>query len=925
MADELDQFSVLQEDYELAKQEIADDPALAAFSEVLSPGTSAGPFDKIRVAGQGATRGALQGAGAAAGALSGMEVGAGAAALTGPAAPVVAIGTVPLGAATGGILGFMAGDKAADGLATVYLPGSSYPMTYENIAAVPEALRPYAVAGETLGNAALPFMPFIVNKGGVKFADNLISRFVMSSTDTAKKYPISFAIVESQLAFGSATGAGVAETLAPGSDNTRMVGEVVGGLLNPAAIATKSARYGVQFIKNVASNFSEDAQQSIAGTKLRAILDEFGEDPNAVIEKLRGLDSVLGNSPEGKALTSGQKSGSEGLIELENALRQTSQQFDRESAQKGKDGLEFMRSAIKLLNEIGTSTGDQNALKAAAEMQQLYYDNLIEGTRRQAEHNIIEAMAYFDPASATSRRELGERAATIVTESMDQVRRVERQLWEAVPDQPAGVDNLINAYGHIRGTQRLESETLPPLIEKEIGKFAEARANDHVAGGSGQVSTLKYLQKFRSRMLGLSREAAGKGEWADARAYGELAEAALDDMTGNGTIDNPALTAARDWSRTLHERFTQTFAGDAIKRADDGGMRLPPEMMMLRAFGSGKEMSELQFRQLQEAAHMAGNEYTTRMLGVQEQFLHKAAADLFANGKVNGTRLRSWRTQNAELLRRFPEIDRRLQDAEGAQQFFEHTESGIATAKREIKEDTALAKLLANEDPSKAIGSAIEGSKPIEELNGIWRIARNSGDPDAISAAERGLWSYIYDRSVKQSGDFSFTTYGQILSQPVTPGQPPLKDVLVNSGMVSQDHMNDVMEILTRATDLESAMSNRTGLDTVIDETGALWDVVYGVMGAKLAANVPGKHNSLTIAAAMKRAVRQVFDRIPKAKVKELLIQAVREPEFAAMLLEKSSDPKRRLEWAQQMNTYLWQSGIGGWTRPQLEDEGYSE
>jgi hypothetical protein len=925
MAGEFDDFGVTQEDFDLAKAAIAEESPFGEYGAPLSRGTPTGFFDKGVVAGQGATRGALQGTGAAAGALAGMEAGGAAGALTGPFAPVLAPVGATVGAAAGGVLGFMAGDKAADGLATVYLPGSNQPMTFENIAAVPEALRPYAVAGETLGNAALPTAPFIVSKGGVKFADNLISRFVTSSTDTAKKYPLSFALVESQLAFGAAAGAGAAETLAPGSDKTRMFGEVVGGLLNPAATATKSARYGVQFIKNVASNFSEDAQQSIAGTKLRAILQEFGEDPNAVIDKLRGLDSVLGSSPEGKALTAGQKSGSEGLIELENALRQTSQQFDRESAQKGKDGLEFMRTAIKLLNEIGTSSGDQNALKAAAQMQQLYYDNLIEGTRRQAEHNIVEALAYFDPASAISRRELGERAAGIISESMDQVRRVERQLWEAVPDQPAGVDSLINAYGRIRGTQRLESETLPPLIEKEIGKFAEARANDHVAGGSGQVSTLKYLQKFRSRMLGLSREAAGKGEWADARAYGELAEAALDDMTGNGTIDNPALTAARDWSRTLHERFTQTFAGDAIKRADDGGMRLPPEMMMMRAFGSGKEMSELQFRQLQEAAHMAGNEYTTRMLGVQEQFLHKAAADLFANGKVNGTRLRSWRTQNAELLRRFPEIDRRLQNAEGAQQFFEHTEDGIATVKRQIKEDTALAKLLANADPANAIGDAIQGRNPIEELNGIWRIARGSNNPDAIAAAERGLWSYIYDRSVKQSGDFSFTTYGQILSQPVTPGQPPLKDVLVNSGMVGQGHMNDVVEILARATELESAMANRTGLDTVIDDTGALWDVVYGIMGAKMAANVPGKHNSLTIAAAMKRAVRQVFDRIPKAKVKELLVQAVRDPEFAAMLLEKSSDPRRRVEWAQQMNTYLWQAGIGGWTRTQLEDQGYSE
>jgi hypothetical protein len=121
--------------------------------------------------------------------------------------------------------------------------------------------------------------------------------------------------------------------------------------------------------------------------------------------------------------------------------------------------------------------------------------------------------------------------------------------------------------------------TTPKLVKDIIGTFGinDAAVMNYKLGrntdeflDSGQVPerfvpNLKEMDvgemvNYRSNLLALAREAAGKGEMGDARFYGVLAEGILKDLE---TLKAPAFDQARGFSKALNDTFTRTFASDA--------------------------------------------------------------------------------------------------------------------------------------------------------------------------------------------------------------------------------------------------------------------------------------------------------------------------------------------------------------------------
>ena len=83
--------------------------------------------------------------------------------------------------------------------------------------------------------------------------------------------------------------------------------------------------------------------------------------------------------------------------------------------------------------------------------------------------------------------------------------------------------------------------------------------------------TTGELTKLRSRALQLSREAQGAGDWRNAAVYSEIAKGALGDLEKIPQIKQP-LSVARQFSTSLHDVFTRTFAGDALAKDPTGNI-----------------------------------------------------------------------------------------------------------------------------------------------------------------------------------------------------------------------------------------------------------------------------------------------------------------------------------------------------------------
>jgi hypothetical protein len=869
-------------------------------------------FEAGTAFGQGATAGAVKGATTASGAILGAESGAAVGAMTGPFAPAA----VPVLATAGGLGGAIIGYKIGEGvqqdaLAHIPLPGSNKMLAFENVNAAPHNIRPYLVAGESFGSTA-PFIvaPYVMSASGIRFSNTLAGNALNSVIRSAESSPKQFLLAETAMALGSAGGAGAAQAYFPGSAKAQFAGEVVGGFLNPGRYlvsggAWANAQVG-KLLQQLPGRLGEEATKSAAGGYLKKLLDAHNVNPEEMAKLLRQADPVLQNQP----LTAGQKTNSAALLALEHKLSSQSSEYGADSRKLAEDGLITLKNAIKVLGQ----TGDPKALKVAAALQDQYFKVTLNSALETANAKVRDALAALKPDDPVSRAEFGRKMAAILEDSTKLARQAENELWDQVDTElPARVDNIL-AMG-----ENLKARVLPEEVEEfpsVVLKFLDRKAGD-------PDSTIGELLLFRRRMLALSRQASSGANpnWNEASIYSALAEAALDDLTANADmVTGGAIDAARAYSRIFNETFSQTFAGDALKRTSQGGLRLDPELVAKRALGSGAELGELQFRQLAEAAKFAGQEQLSQMLKVQQDTLRFAANRLMIDGTVNAKRLLKWRTDNRELLARFPELDQQLADVQSAQKFLDDTQSQVKAAQKSIAEDAAFARLVGGEDPARAVARVLSGDNPIMELNAIRTLAQTAdarvgpGVTEAQRGLETAIFNFLVDQSTDAIGNFSFATYAQTLKGSVTPSSGPLAGILVNAGIVTQKSMDQLFTFLERAQQLEAAMASGRRLDemAILDDS-MLFDFMARTGGAKLGAYLPGRH-SLIAQAAGARLARQVLDQIPRSKVKAMVIEATKNPELMALLLEQGGHYTIKQQRALQLNAFLLQAGlVQGW------------
>jgi hypothetical protein len=117
---------------------------------------------------------------------------------------------------------------------------------------------------------------------------------------------------------------------------------------------------------------------------------------------------------------------------------------------------------------------------------------------------------------------------------------------------------------------------------------------------------LSELVNYRSNLLNEAREAAGKGEAANANFYSTLAQGLTKDLD---TVKNPAFDEARTFSKSLNDVFTRSFANTVTGVTGTGAERLPPEILVKRAFGANADMTAMRMNELEDAVKFMSTQY----------------------------------------------------------------------------------------------------------------------------------------------------------------------------------------------------------------------------------------------------------------------------------------------------------------------------
>lgn len=782
-------------------------------------------------------------------------------------------------------------------------PGTRY--QYENIEEVPPEFRPSARAGEASG-AALPFIGALgLAARGAPIAQTVEralaapattgvgaagSQAVRQMVADAASNPY-FVAAQIPATAGAAAGGYAAEAVFPGSELAQLAGQFSGGLLGAAGAAAAGAggRAGMGQVRGAIPG-TEEAARVTAGRELAPILQQAGEAPEQIIQRLRTPDIVPGALPAELAQSRG-VTGVQALLarqdpELANLLAAS-----RERVATGiRGGVEeaFQPGALQALTQAATTQRrafDQrlDSLVSTAEQR----------AARLAEQAATEA-APIAPLSPSQARGLNIQARNILEDALTNARKEESALWKKVPTKIEVMPtNTIAAYDDLRANM-IPEEALPGVVDRVMKRYKlaapepeagvsplemEARAFTAARQSEAQkpITTGELLQ-LRSSLLEEARDLRAQNNYKDARRVGLIADAVLDDLTSAGA----EAAVARDFSVALNDRFSRSFAGDILGTKPSGAERVRPELTLEVATTGQPEKVAAQLAELRAAVA----EQAPAMQQAQEGFLRSMTERIFnaTTGAIKPAEADRFVRNNAAILEQFPRVRDAIQNAANAQRLVEEADLAVkgvlkqtGDAARQAEKAAAFSRVLAaGERPEQAIASAISSPNPVRELTKLSTLALRGGK-DAAGGLRAATLKYATDSSMK-NGELSYGRLSQVLTDPLSDRGESLLQVLQRNKIMTTEQKSQVEAFVKRGIDRELADFTGVEVKEFGKVAGMAGRYIPRIIGAKLSSFIsgPGAGESLQIAQMSANVAERIASKLPADKVNQVMAQALK-------------------------------------------------
>lgn len=916
--------------------------------------------DQMQAFGEAAGSEAIRGSGAIAGAGIGGAIGG-------------AVGGPP-GALVGGLIGMVGGatigDKARKELGLQAFEES------------PPETQGFANIGSVLGGSLIPAAgTATMARTGFRFGPlpgsldkpSMVGAMVNDLADFAATSR-TWGARETLMTGYSAAGSGLAGTVAPDNDLLRIGAEIGMPLAHHAVVSTASG--AVRSTMNLVRLMKPSGQETVAAMILQQAFKSADGDPVVFNRIIRDFAK---NNPEFDAayLTPGQITGDPTAINLEKALSQINSKFGSRAAESAREGLEAVRHQIALFSAIGGENAPE-ALQIASALRVKYYDMMNDMIVRTATQDALDAVTRISTDQPRNAREISRTASEALGTAVEQVRGIERQLWDAVENLPTrDVSNLRNYF-----TTSVIGEDIPPQayndIPLEVRKFlyrmfvrgqdvgpVSKTSNDLVSVLSrdtaahapdpvfrGPETNTNELQNMRSRFLQMARAASKDPEKANmARIYNDLAESLLDDIdatfAASGASD--AYTAARQFTKSKHDVFTRTFAGESMAEGRYG-RRIDPEILLKRAMSTGGEVTALRMMELEQATRFldtqgyGSHESYRIMADAQERMIRLMAIDAYdpRGETISVPKLKNFLKKYDDLLtERFPGVKREIEDAI---QFSDHRKELVDMLKgqsRTMRTQNILGRIHGGQDPvemgAKILRSPTRATKLVNTIADLKAALRGdivdatTGNIRAMTPSEKrqaldGFSASLFEAAIYQSTTRT-TSGGQVspvlqpqlfrsvLFDPATPGQKPIIEIMRDEGLISNEAVTSIKRILDVSTKIQnyenikpSELENQFSTELAILASRLLGSGTVGWLARKV-----NMGSSIIVHGAAARYAQTTATKLPQNKIINVLVDAFSDStnnyEKLRLLSEKPTDILKQVENSRQLHAWFIRAG----------------
>tara|TARA_R100001509_G_scaffold157733_1_gene122158 strand:- start:39 stop:2831 length:2793 start_codon:yes stop_codon:yes gene_type:complete len=814
-----------------------------------------------------------------------------------------------------------------------FIPERGY--AYESISEVAPSARPFAVAGETVGAATTGGAGIAAAASrqvptAIRLARDLerpvgvLRGAGREIIETARQKPIGTFATELGLGGAAGIGAGIAEVAAPSSPSARIVGEVA-ATFTPTLVVSRFAPQIINKMRMVAEDRLPKGRQREAARQLQEGLLDEGIDP------VKYADNVLSQQMDIESLTAAQVGDSQYLSALENTLiKDNANVGARYKKQAEKTIASFNKQYKDLLQ-----TGDPDKIIVAAQARRDYLEGLLDNRIDRANEKARQALRPIESLGARDAEDASIRARNIVEDALGDARATENQLWRSIDENISIEPNsTANAIAKAR-SELLEEESLSSPIQqfssrvfRSVQDSPDQNTDELIsrvfgspapqATGNGSIVTSGDMLRIRSVALEKARELRAAAKFNDARIVSDIAEAALNDLQ---VVQGIEANIARDFSRRLNEKITTTFAGDILRTKRTGRDAVRAEEVLGKAM-TGRA-GAAQMRELREAAEpLSYGPYTEEAISRQPDMLEAQRDFILAmtnqvrnpvTDEIDANRLARFLRNNQVIIDEIGLSDQ-LSDIESAVRF---SQKAIDTKKRAsafFDKRKVAARFLKTEDPNKVVARALQSDTPSKDFSDMIKLAKTDKSGEALEGLRSSIFESVLNSSTsRKTGGISSDQLDSFLSRKIPSTNRSMEKELLSSGAITQSQLNSLKKIMSQAKRFEGAISEASTIDNLLENESAMFDLFVRIIGANLGSmSAVGQATGapLVMAGAGVRTAQKLMLKLPAARVKDVMIQAMFDPQFMAELLKKRVTVKLRQKSNQRIEAYLLRNAI---------------
>lgn len=840
---------------------------------------------------------------------------AGAAALSGVAPPYGAAVGATVGGIGGAALGMYAGSEAREAL------------DLRRPADFPEADRPEAYYGDVIGGSVGSGAGlYAVALTRLRFGQSFVGVRLNQMLDTAKNMPIRAIGANISPTMSGALGAATAESLLPGNDIARLVGEVGMSSYSPTNLLIGGASRITDKMLAVVSSNRTGALDPMVAKFAATSMKEFSEDPATASKVAKEL---LKNYPE---LTFAQVTGSNSFIAIERDLAKHSERFARESKGKAESTLNLMRDQIRIL----MATGDPRNLKIIADSRQEYFSSLLAGKLKMAQTEALDSVSKLRRDDPIMESALSEALISRVLKEEDTAYQINKELWSKFDrNVPIPVTNLRSTVDEIlaESAEVLKDKKIPGFLMEHLRKVEnKSRAYNPMTmtyESSSPVSNSLELKDIRSQLLDMARaqEVPGGSQKLNGY-YSRLASAVLKDMDGVfSSMNDEAYDTARAFTKSVHDTFDRSFVGQATAKGRWGDT-MSPGMVVRRALAPRDQQADINLQDLSDASSflfsrgMGTDEALQFTLDAQERIFRIVAVGSTGaqDGKISPQRVQKYITDHPKLFERFPEVKKDLEAS------IKTTEGLAAMEALKTRVDNVLGKQSAFSQISNSDGVAYATriltttSNQEKKLTDMFNLARR-GDPargispqQGIDSARAAVLNAAVNSSL-QNNSLDLDKFRGFLFNSNVVGQKPVIQVMIEQGVLDQDHVQKLKTLFKVYDNVQKWSKQTTALDIPESASEALLVFAAKVTTSRLTSamqSLTGGSSGaqLIIHANVAKLTEQWVSKVPATKMKDAFIRLANDPKQLADLLVKHKDPIMAASQARRFHAWAVQAGL---------------